>query len=207
MTLNLGVLTIVPRPTVTTLQSPATSPSTYGQTLSFTVSVSSGIGVPGGTVKLLSGGVPVGAVPLVDGQATVSVSSLDARNHVLSAHYAGSGGFAASTSPVVAHTVTAASTTTALTSSLNPSRGGEAVTFTAIVNPVAPGAGTPSGSVEFLRGAVVIGTVPLTSGIAQLTIATLPAGKHAITARYVGTNNYRPSVSAVLQQSVKGGGK
>jgi hypothetical protein len=105
----------------------------------------------------------------------------------------------------VAHTVNAASTSTTLTSSLNPSRGGQAVTFTATVNPVAPGTGTPTRSIESLRGGVRVGTVPLTSGSAQLTTDTLAAGKHAIQARYIGTGNYLSSVSAVLQQTVKGG--
>ena len=121
--------------------------------------------------------------------------------------YSGGGGFAASSSPGVAHTVNAASTTTNLTSSVNPSRSAQAVIFTATVSPVAPGSGMPSGSVEFLRSGVVVGTVPLTSGTAQLTIDTLTPGKHAIQARYLGTGNYQPSASAVLQQSVKGGGK
>jgi hypothetical protein len=173
--------------------------------VSFTAVVSSGLGVPGGTVTLLSGGLPIATAPLINGQASVSVSSLAAGNHALTAQYSGNGGFAASASPAVAHTVNAASTSTTLTSSLNPSRGGQAVTFTATVNPVAPGTGTPTGSIEFLRGGVRIGTVPLTSGSAQLTTDTLAAAKHAIQARCIGTGNYLSSVSAVLQQTVKGG--
>jgi hypothetical protein len=207
ITLKPGVLTIVPRPTSTALQSSVPGPSTYGQPVSFTVAVSSGAGVPGGTVTLLSAGLPVATAPLVNGQASVSVSSLDAGNHALTAQYAGNGSFAASSSASVANSVNAASTTTGITSSLNPSRTGQAVTFTATVTAIAPGAGLPAGSVEFLGGGVVIGTVPLTSGSAQLTVNTLSAGKHAIQARFAGTGNYLASVSAVLQQTVKGGGK
>ena len=207
ITLKPGVLTIVPRPTVTTLQSTTANPSTFGQGLSFTVAVSSGRGVPGGIVTVLSGGLPVATAPLVNGQATVSVSSLDAGNHALFAQYSGSGGFAASVSQALPHTINPASTTTNVTSSLNPSRAGQAVTFTSVVSPVAPGAGVPTGSIEYLLGGVVIGTVPLISGTAQLTIDTLTPGKYAIQARYLGTGNYRPSASAVIQQAVKGGGK
>ena len=163
--------------------------------------------MPGETVTLLSGGLPVATAALVNGQATVSVSSLNAGNHALSAQYWGSGGFAASSSPTVAHRVVAASTTTNLTSSVNPSRSAQAVIFTAAVSPVAPGAGMPSGLVEFLRSGVVIGTVSLASGTARLTIDTLAPGKYAIQARYLGTANHQPSASAVLQQAVKGGGK
>ncbi len=207
ITLHPGILTIVPRPTVTTLQSSGPSPSTHGQPLLFTIVVSSGAGVPGGTVTLLSGGVPVATAPLANGQATVGIASLDAAIHAMSAQYSASGGFAASESTALTHTVNAASTTTTLTSSANPSRGGQAVTFTATVSAVAPGAGAPAGSVDFVRDGVVIATVPVTGGGAQLTIATLSSGKHSMQARYAGTNNHLGSVSAVLQQTVKGGGK
>jgi hypothetical protein len=207
VTLQPGVLTIVPRPTVSVLQSSGPSPSTYGQAVSFTLVVSSGVGVPGGTVTLVSAGLAVATVPLVDGQASLNVSSLEAGNHALSARYSGSGGFAASSSPTLAHTVNAATTRTELTSSLNPSRVGQAVTFTAAVSPISPGAGSPAGSVEFLQGGVVIGTVPLAGGSAALTTAALPAGKHTIQARYLGTRNYLPSTSTVVQQSVRGGAK
>ena len=200
-------ITVVPRPTATTMQPLTVSPTTYGQTVSVAIAVSSGIGAPGGTVTLLSNGVPVAAATLVSGQASISVSSLDAGSHALTAQYSGDGGFAGSSSPAVVHTVNPASTSTALTSSPNPSRAGQAVTFTATVNTIAPGLGTPAGSVQFLREGVVIGSAPLTGGTARLTICTLTSGKHAIQARYVGTGNHLPSVSAVVQQSVKGGGK
>ena len=207
VTFTAGVLTIVPRPTVATLQLTGPSPSTYGQTLTATIGVASGLGVPAGTVTLTSGGVPLATAALVNGQATLMVSTLNAGAHTLSAQYTGSGGFAPSVSTSIAHTVTAATTTTSLASSLNPSRAGQAVTFTASVSAVAPGAGTVAGTVEFLRGGTVIGTALLSGGQAQLTVDNLAAGKYTIQARYLGTANYLASASAAIQQSVKGGGK
>lgn len=207
LTIVPGVLTIVPRPTAAILVPGGPSPSTYGQPVRFTVEVSSGAGSPTGTVTLLRGDVPIATGQLVNGQATVDVFSLNAGTHPLSAWYAGVGGFAPSASSVIAHSVGRASTTTQLTSSLNPSRTGQAITFTATVNTVAPGAGAAAGSVEFLRAGVVLATVPLANGTAQLTTSTLPVGKHAIEARFPGSTNFAPSISAVLQQTVKGGGK
>ncbi len=207
VTFTPGVLTIVPRPTVATLQLSGPSPSTYGQTLTATIGVASGVGVPAGTVTLTSGGVPLASAALVNGQATLTLSTLNAGAHTLSAQYTGSSGFAPSVSTSIAHTVAAADTTTSLTSSLNPSRTGQAVTFTATVSAVAPGSGTVSGTVEFLRAGVVIGTATLSGEQAGLTIDNLAAGKHTIQARYVGTVNYLTSVSAAIQQSVKGAGK
>jgi hypothetical protein len=207
ITLVPGVLTIVPRPTMTALQVSGPSPSVYGQTLSFTIAVSSGVGEPDGTVTLASGGVPVATAPLIGGHANVTVSSLDAGTHTFSAAYGGSSGFAGSTSSSIVHTVAPASTATALSSSVNPSRTGQPVTFTATVTTIEAGAAAASGSVEFLRNGVVIGTASLTGATAELTVDSLPVGKFTMQARYAGSNNHRPSASAVLQQTVKGGGK
>ena len=207
LTLLPGVLTIVPRPTTAVLVSAGPSPSIYGQPVRFTMQVASGLGTPSGVVTLLRGDVVVAAAPLVNGQATVDVASLNAGTHPLSASYPGDGGFAASASAVMAHTVARASTSTQLASSVNPSRSGQATTFTAVVSTAAAGAGAPTGVVEFLKAGVVFATVPLANGTAQLTTGSLSVGKHAIEARYPGSTNFAPSASAVLQQTVKGGGK
>ena len=206
-TVNNGVLRIVPRPTTTTLQGATPAPSTYGQLVTFPVTVGSGIGVPAGTVTLMNGSTPIASATLLNGQASLTTASLNAGDHSLTVQYAGAGGFAGSASAVLVHSVRRANTTTQLVSSLNPSRTGQAVTFTATVNPVAPAAGDPGGSVEFLRDGTVVASVPLSGRTAQWTISTLAAGKHAIQARYVGNGNYAASASAGLQQSVKGGGK
>ena len=207
ITLRPGMLTIVPRPTSTVLESQGPGSSMYGQPLSFTIVVSSGRGVPGGSVSLLSGDRIVGSAVLVDGRAIVDVPALDGGGHALSARYSGNGGFLPSTSSPIVHTVAAATTTTSLATSLNPSRTGQPVTFTAVVSSVAPGAGVPAGLVEFRRGGTVIGSAPLTGGTARLTIDTLTAGKHDIQAHYAGSGNHLASASAVVQQAVKGGGK
>ena len=202
-----ATLTIAPRPTTTVLTSAVPVQATYGQPVVFTIQVSSSVGAPSGTVTLVRGDVPLASATLVNGQASISLSTLAAGPHPLSAQYSGSGGFAASSSAFISYVVDPASTRTQLTSSVNPSRSGQAVTFTATVTPVAPGAGEPAGSVEFLRGGVLLEARPVVNGTAQLTIATLPVGKHAIQARYVGTNNFQTSLSLVVQQTVKGGGK
>ena len=68
-------------------------------------------------------------------------------------------------------------TTTALASSLNPSVLGQPVTLTATVTAVAPGAGTPAGTVTFYDGATVLGTGTLdAAGVATLTTSALGVG-------------------------------
>src|SRR5206468_2326324 len=94
-------------------------------------------------------------------------------------------------------------TTTALSSSANPSAVGQAVTFTASVTVTAPGAGTPSGTVTFQDGATLLGTGTLNgAGQAAFSTTTLAAGTHAITAVYAGDTNFNGSASGTLSQVV-----
>ena len=91
-----------------------------------------------------------------------------------------------------------ADTTVILTSSTDPfgSTYGEAVTFTATVNVVDPGAGTPTGQVDFFDGDSLIGSGHLSGSVATFTTSDLTAGDHPITARYEGDGkNFNPSSS------------
>jgi hypothetical protein len=97
-------------------------------------------------------------------------------------------------------------TTTALTSSQNPSNYGQSVTFTATVT-AQPGfsKGTPTGTVSFYDGSTNIGNSNLNGGgIATLTVSTLIVGTHSMTATYDGDTNFAPSTSPVLYQVVQG---
>jgi len=90
-------------------------------------------------------------------------------------------------------------TTTSLTSSLNPSTGGNSVTFTATVSPSAA-----SGTVTFKDGAATLGTGTLSGGVATYATSALSAGSHSITAVYGGDVTYASSTSSVLTQTVNG---
>jgi hypothetical protein len=96
-------------------------------------------------------------------------------------------------------------TITALTSSINPSNFGQAVTFTATVTAQGFYKGPPTGTVSFFDGTTNIGNSPLNgSGVATLTTSTLAVGTHRITATYNGDTNFAPSTSPVLHQIVQG---
>lgn len=104
-------------------------------------------------------------------------------------------------------TSTSPTTTTTLTSSLNPSTYGQPVTFTATVTATS---GTPTGSVSFSDGATQLATVALNaSGVAQFTTSALTANDlgttlyHQINATFVPTGSFEAS-SASLQQVVNG---
>src|SRR5262249_2830896 len=101
----------------------------------------------------------------------------------------------------VAVTVNPASTAVALASSLNPALTGQAVTFTATVAAVAPGAGAPTGTVTFKDGTVVLGTFAVRpDGTATFTTSFAPAGGHAVTATYSGDANFVSSTQTVTEQ-------
>jgi hypothetical protein len=102
--------------------------------------------------------------------------------------------YGGSFSPVYSQTVNQANTTTSITSSMNPAPFGQSITFTATVAAVAPGAGTPTGTVTFYDGSTNIGTGTLNgSGVATLPISSLTVGNHTITATYAGDTNFNGS--------------
>jgi hypothetical protein len=100
-------------------------------------------------------------------------------------------------------TITKANTSTSLVSSLNPSQINQAVTFTATVSAVAPGAGTPTGTVEFFDGATSLGSGTLGNGKASITVTNLATGSRLIKAVYAGDSNFNGSTSTILKQTVK----
>jgi hypothetical protein len=92
-------------------------------------------------------------------------------------------------------------TTTKISSSLNPSIYGQSVTFTAVVT--SSGGSVPDGeTVTFMRGAMVLGTGTLSGGSASFTTSTLKAGTNAIKAVYSGDANFLDSTSNAVKQVV-----
>ncbi|QEH37847.1 Copper resistance protein CopC [Aquisphaera giovannonii] len=185
----------------TTAVASSLSPSAYGSSVTFTATVSSGAGIPGGTVTFADGATVLGTAALDgSGVATLTTSVLAAGSHTITASYGGAGNFAGSASAALSQTVNAATTVTAVVSSLSPSAYGSSVTFTATVS---SGAGIPGGTVTFADGATVLGTAALDgSGVATLTTSVLAAGGHSITASYGGAANFAASASAALSQTV-----
>src|SRR5436309_108127 len=200
------IQTVNPGQTSTTLTS-TPNPSLAGQavTLSTTVTaVAPAVGIPTGTVTFRDGATPIGTVTLVNGSASLVTSTLTTGNHSLTAVYNGSQNFLTSTSPAVTQVVNS-QTTTSLTAPPNPSVIGQAVTLTAVVSPVAPGTGVPTGTVTFRDGATVLGTVTLVNGSASLVTSTLAVGSHSLTAAYSGGGNFLASTSAVVAHTVNPG--
>jgi hypothetical protein len=181
------------------------NPSVFGQSVTFTgtvAAVSPGSGTPAGTVTFKNGATVLGSGTLISGKATFSTSTLTVGAHSITATYNGNLDYNTSASAVLTQTVNKAATSTTLTSSPNPSTFNQIVISTATVAVVAPGSGTPTGSVIFKDGATTLASVPLISGKAFFSTSTFAEGTHSMTAVYLVSANNLGSTSAVLKQTV-----
>lgn len=184
--------------TTSTLTS-STNPSAYGQSVTFTATVTSSSGTPTGTVVFYDGSTAIGSAALANGSTSISTSSLPLGSNSITAAYQGSGGFLPSTSAVLTQVVNANTTATSLSSSLNPSLYSQSVSFVAMVT---SGFGTPIGTVIFYNGTTAIGSAALSNGSASVSTSSLPIGSNSITAAYQGSSGFAPSTSTVLTQIV-----
>ncbi len=193
----------------------AVSPSTpaFGQTVTLTATVTGdfpGGPPPTGTVTFKDGTKTLGRGTLstTDGVTTAALttSDLPVGSQSIMAVYSGDKNYNAShTSPAVVVPVAKAATTTTLSSSANPSTLGQKVTFTVTISVLAPGAGTPTGTVTFLDGTTKLGTGTLKTvkGVTTATFSTskLSQGSHSIIAQYNGNGYFTgsPSSPALVQ--------
>ena len=195
-----AALTQAVKQATSTIVHSSVNPSVFEQPVIFTATIAPNTAT--GTVTFKNGAVVLGTSSVVSGKATFSTSALAVGAHSITATYNGSTTFLASTSSVLSHPVNKASSSTKVISSHNPSVFDQSVTFTATVAAVAPGSGTPTGTVTFKNGATVLGTGSLSSGKATFSTSALGVGPHSITAVYGGSINFNTSASAVLTETV-----
>lgn len=188
--------------TSTTLIS-SVNPANGGATihLTATTTASSTNAIAGqltGTVTFTDGSNTLGTATLSsNGTATLDVSSLSVGSHTIVATYSGNSGYATSASAGLTQVVQLATTTVQVSSSINPSYGGNEVAFTAVVS---GNGGVPTGTVTFLDGTTQIGQGSLNaSGQVSVKISSLTPGTHTITASYGGDAEDSPGTSALSQ--------
>ncbi len=200
--------TTVSQAATTTVVASDHNPSVFGQPVTFkaTVTVNSpGVGVPTGSVQFFDGVTPIGSGTLTaTNPPTFSITTvtLSVSTHPITAVYAGDGNFLGSTSAVLNQVVNKAPTTTVVTSDHNPAVFGQPVTLTATVAANPPGAGTPTGSVQFFDGVTPIGSGTLVGGQFSIVKSNFSVATHPITAVYGGDGNFLDSTSAVVNQVV-----
>jgi hypothetical protein len=193
------------------------NPSNSGQSVTFTATVSSGSGTPSGTVAFYSctnsgcgSKSPIGTGTLSSGKATTATAVLPVGTTSVEAVYGASGSYLGSTSASLGQVVkpVSISTSTGLSSALNPSMLGQSTTFTAAVSATS---GTPGGAVSFYSCSASSGCGTKTllrsvtlngSGKAAYSTTSLPPGTTHVEAVYGGSGNDTASTSSELAQVV-----
>jgi hypothetical protein len=89
-----------------------------------------------------------------------------------------------------------------VTSSSNPALVGQGVVFTVQLIPPSDVTATPTGSVTFVDGSVVVGAAPLQNGVATFTTQFSMPGDHSIVAEYSGDQNFQPANGAPFVEHV-----
>jgi hypothetical protein len=192
---SLNVTQTVKPATSSVALSSSANPSAYGFSVTFTATVTPSVST--GTATFKDGSTMLGTGTISGGIATYSTSALAVKSHSITAAYGGDTNDSASTSPILTQTVTKATTTVALTSSVNPSAFGSSATFTVTITPA-----TATGTVTFLDGTTTLGTGAISNGAANYSTSALALGSHSITASYGGDTNDSASISATLTQTV-----
>jgi hypothetical protein len=168
-----------------------------GQTVTFTATVTAaGAPASDGSVNFSDSttGADLGTVPVDNGSASVQAvfNSVTAGDQIVATYIPTSGALRPSSGQVT-QVVSKDGTTTSLSASLS----GQVVTFTATVTANAPGSGTPTGTVDFFDTTtntdLTPGGVPLSSGTAMFSTASLDACCHTIEASYSGDSNFEAS--------------
>jgi len=204
--ISVQVIVVVSNYQPTLTLSSNINPSLLNQPVTFTVALSNfGPGTPGpvtltdtttntllATLTLNSAGI-----------ATFTTGALAIGYHELTATSTGDATHNSAFAPLLQQVIDPNTTTTTLTSSLNPSTYGQPVTFTSTV---AASGTPPTGSITFADGATQLATVALNaSDVAQLTTSSLTANDlgttayHQIYASYVPTGSFETSTASLAQ--------
>jgi len=99
-------------------------------------------------------------------------------------------------------TITQSLSSGVVISSANPQLPGSDVTFTATLTAVAPGAGTPTGTVNFRIDGSITGSGTLSGREATFAANNLSHGSHTVVAEYAGDTNFAGTTNALAQNQV-----
>jgi acetyl esterase/lipase len=185
-------------PATTTTLTQNRDSSNLHQPVTFTATVSSPNGVPTGTVTFFADEVTIESSPLQNGTASVTTKTLTPGAHNITATFAGSDAFAASSSAPLVHTVIKHNPHGTIASSPAAVAYGDSVTFSIAFEAAAGVSDTPVGIVTLTIDGSPAGTATLSSsGTATITIPMLAADTHTIRAAYDGDNNFNAATASM----------
>src|SRR6202035_2504561 len=94
-------------------------------------------------------------------------------------------------------TITQSLSSGSIASSANPALPGANVTFAMTLSAVAPGVGTPTGTVDFRIDGSIAGSGTLSGGVATFSTTTLAHGTHTVVGEYAGNSDFVGTTSAL----------
>jgi len=188
-------------PATATTMSAQPGRGTFAETATFTATVSNvgaSSAAPSGTVQFKDGLANLGSpVTLSNGTATLSTAELSTGNHDIVAVYSGDTSHAASSSSTTSYQVLPVASVVGVLASSPNSTQGQSVTFTAQLSGKSVG-----GTLQFLDGNSLLGTVPIVSCPVTFSTSALGVGTHSITVVYSGDTNNLASTSQPLVHTV-----
>ncbi len=135
------------------------------------------------------------ASPMVSGTSRLPISSLSVGNHIIKAVYSGDANYStASTESSVSVQVVPAVTRVTLSASTRP----QGTTLTAAVVVTTPGNPPIVGTVSFYDGGTLLGTVPVSNGVASLNVGVLSPGTYTFSAFFSGGRTFLGSASELV---------
>ena len=186
----------------TTALASSANPSIIGQAVTYTATVSSAAAT--GAIAFKEDGTAIAGCTkraVAPGTATTCTITYSAAGwHSIIAVYSGDNSYVTSTSSTLTQVIHGDPTTVTLSSSLNPSAVGQAVTYTATVS-----SSTATGTVEFTNsGNPIAGCTAqiVSAGRARCTTTFSAAGGPWIRAVYSGDNTYATSTAPYLTQTI-----
>jgi Bacterial Ig-like domain (group 3) len=198
---------VTPPPTPTPPYATATTLNTSASTLmlpsrvSLTATVTSASGTVAGTVTFYDGTTAIASgATLTNGSVSIENSLTYSGTHNFTAVYSGSTNFLTSTSAIAAVNVTAATTTTSLSSYPVSIPAGGSVTLTSTT----VGAYYATGTVTFYDGTKALGSSTLAPSSTDVSfmVSSLTTGAHSFTAVYNGDGYSQGSTSNTLTINV-----
>ena len=181
---------------LTTITSDDPDASVFGQSYTVNFSVTAeepGAGTPSGTVLISDGVYDCDPVTLVNGKGSCDLPSTSVGGKTLTATYSGDENFNGS-NDTKSHTVNKANSLTTITSD-NPDASvfGQSYTVNFSVAAVAPGTGTPNGTVIVSDGVNDCEAVTLVEGAGSCDLPSTSVGEKTLSATYSGDANFNIS--------------
>jgi subtilase family serine protease len=192
----------------------APAQSTYGDALSYTITVTSasGTGKPSGQAILLANSQIMGTITLTNGVASGTMNGFPAGSYPVYAAYLGDDNYDISSSTTTALTVSQAATSTALvleeqdpytgaiSSNSTVQYGGNVLAVATVSSPAT--VSTPTGTVNF-SGPQAGSAALNAAGVATYTITgATPGTVLSYTASYTGDSNFKASASSTQSVTI-----